>query len=68
MGMLHLAPAMLLGSVAIWLLWPIIVEPSLRKMKSLRRPKAESADKLADAMFGTWSRHGTTPGLVKPLH
>ena len=64
MGMLHLAPVLILGVVAFWLLWPVIVEPSCRRLHALRRPRAESADKLADVMFGVWSRHGSTPGLV----
>ena len=64
MGVLHMAPALLLGFVAVWLLWPVVVEPSLRRMRVIRRPKAESADRIAEALFGTWSRHGNTPGLV----
>ncbi len=67
MGMLHLAPVLILGIVAFWLLWPVLVEPTFRRLRALRRPRAESADKLADVMFGIWSRHGTTPGLLDPF-
>ena len=67
MGTLHLAPVLLLGFVAVWLLWPVIVEPSLRRLRALCRPRAESADRLAEGLFGTWSKHGPTPGLVEPL-
>ncbi len=66
MGTLHLAPALFLGFVAVWLLWPVVVEPSFRRLRSLRRPRAESADRIAEVLFGIWSRHGATPGLVEP--
>jgi len=67
MGTLHLAPVLLLGFVAVWLLWPVIVEPSLCRLRALSRPRAESADRLVEGLFGTWSKHGPTPGLVRPL-
>ena len=67
MGMLHFAPVLVLGFVACWLLWPIIVEPSFRRWRAIRRPRAESADRIAEGLFGTWSKHGNTTGLIEPL-
>ena len=67
MGMLHLAPVLILGVVTVWLLWPVVVEPSFRRMRALRRPRAESADRLAEGLFGTWSKHGAAPELIEPL-
>ena len=66
MDVLHLVPAMLLCAVLVWLLWPVIVEPILRRARMLRRSPLGSADRLADGLFGTWSEHGRAPGLVRP--
>ena len=59
MGVLHLSPVILLGVVAVWLLWPVLVEPVQRRIRAFRRPRSEPADVLAEGLFFRWAQEGT---------
>ena len=60
MGTLHLVPVVVLGVVFLWLLWPVIGD-SIQRGKSARiRAKHDSADQLADTLFGEWAEKQKT--------
>ena len=65
MDMLHLVPVMLLGFVGCWLLWPVFVEPTLRRLRLGPRFASQSADLIADDLFEAWSTRGARPRLVE---
>lgn len=66
MGLVQFLPYVLLFAVGLWLVWPVWVEPNLRRIKARRRPEAASADDVAESLFGVWNDHGSEPGLIEP--
>ena len=59
MSLLPLVPVMLLVVVAVWFIWPIVVDPISRA--ATRRGLGE-ADQLAENLFEAWSEQGCSPG------
>ncbi|NND19767.1 MAG: hypothetical protein HKN98_14425 [Silicimonas sp.] len=58
MGMLPTIPMFLLGAVAIWFFWPLIVDPIARATNPSRRDLRRDADRTADLLFETWAERG----------
>lgn len=67
MDMLPLVPVLMLGAVGMWLLWPVIVDPLKIQMRSSRRNLNESADTLADGLFGVWREQSEKVGAAEPM-
>jgi|GEM_PF-3161153 len=67
MDMLPLVPVVLLGAVGVWLLWPVIVDPLWANLHADRRGGSQSADGLADGLFGVWRDQSEKVGLIEPL-
>ena len=55
MGMLPAIPMFLLGAVAIWFFWPLIVDPIGRATNPSRRGLRREADRTADHLFEAWT-------------
>lgn len=55
MDMLHLVPVAVLCSVCCWLIWPVVVEPMLRRLNGGPSASLGSADLLADDLFEAWT-------------
>ncbi|MDJ1016941.1 MAG: hypothetical protein QNJ35_10550 [Paracoccaceae bacterium] len=55
MDMLHLVPAALLSTIGMWFLWPVIVDPILRRRRHIRTQSLEATDALAEDLFQNWS-------------
>ena len=64
MDMLPLVPVLMLGAVCVWLMWPVIVDPIKAHMRAARRANLESAESLADGLFGVWREHAEKVGGV----
>ena len=54
MSMLPAIPVLLLGIVAVWFLWPIVVDPLTRI--TARRNRSDDGDLLAQDLFDAWTR------------
>jgi len=67
MDMLPLVPVVLLGAVGVWLLWPVIVDPLKANLRVDMRGGSESADSLADGLFGAWRDQSEKVDLTDPL-
>jgi len=61
MSLLSAIPVFLLAVVAIWFIWPMIVDPIARQFS--RRSKSEP-DHLAEQFFAMWSKHGQGTRLL----
>ena len=53
--LLTVLPVVLLAIVTAWFFWPTVVDPISRVMA--RRSESE-ADRVADHLFRSWSKHG----------
>jgi hypothetical protein len=58
MGLLPAISMFLLGAVAIWFFWPLIVDPLSRAASPSRRDLRRDADRTADLLFDTWAERG----------
>ncbi len=66
MDMLPLVPVVLLGIVCVWFLWPVIVDPLTTHQRPLRRCGRDSADSLADGLFGVWRDQAEKVEMIQP--
>lgn len=64
MDMLPLVPVVLLGVVSVWLIWPVIVDPLTRHARTSKRKLPETADSLADGLFGAWLEESEPVGRI----
>ena len=64
MDMLPLVPVVLLGIVSVWLIWPVIVDPLTRYTRASKRKLPETADSLADGLFGAWLENSEPVGRI----
>lgn len=54
MSMLPAIPVLLLGLVVLWLLWPVVVDPLVRRFRTARRN--DDRDQLVEGLFDRWSQ------------
>ncbi len=54
MSILPAIPVLLLGLVAVWFLWPMVVDPLTRRV-ARTRPEVEN-DPLAEHLFDRWRK------------
>ena len=59
MDMLHLVPAAMLCTLGFWFLWPVIVDPIMRRKRAGRARNLGATDRLADSLFDDWSDHAS---------
>ena len=55
MDMLHLVPAAMLCTLGFWLLWPVVVDPIMRRRRVDRVEEFGKTDCLADSLFDDWA-------------
>ena len=58
LALLPAVPFVALIVVAIWFLWPIVVDPIVRASDPARRHLRRDVDKTAEHLFDSWAHRG----------
>ena len=63
MDLLHLVPAALLCTLGFWFIWPVIVDPIMRRRRAGRARNLDATDSLAEALFEDWADQASMDGV-----